>query len=181
MLAFLFLVDGLIVKLLFAVSVNCIFVGYTLLNAFLGNLKLYFNKIFIFSEWPVKHKQLFYEMWHTERCETHISNHSSLNYSHYYGINVNTREIKGSQNSVFLCLVVENILNSFLVENKNYLINDSNLGNILIQPFQLPSNASDFRTTTSFSGSKGNSLEITAWKYTVMFSLTDELWEKNEK
>lgn len=94
---------------------------------------------------------------------------------------MNTREIKGSQNSVFLCLVVENILNSFLVENKNYLINDSNLGNILIQPFQLPSNASDFRTTTSFSGSKGNSLEITAWKYTVMFSLTDELWEKNEK
>lgn len=49
------------------------------------------------------------------------------------------------------------------------------LGNIAIEPSQLPNSAADFNTTASFSGSQWKSLETTTWKYTDIPSLTDEL------
>lgn len=49
---------------------------------------------------------------------------------------------------------------------------------IFLEASQLPNSASDFNMTSSFTGSKLKSLEMTAWKYADIPSLTDELEKK---
>lgn len=66
MVIFLFLVDGLIDKVIL-LFVNCIFVGNALLNFFLGNPILSFNKILVVPKRAIKQKPFLLEMEHTEK------------------------------------------------------------------------------------------------------------------